>query len=195
MRIEQLQFFQKKGDFYSPEFEDKKNTMIFSKIGLSVQDAFDKFSQIDITPFDSTTRANMLNNLVVNRVNHNCDCDKFRFYDSLTNTRRSFGILDDKYIFLFKKSPISNIKTNQDDLIKNQELDMHVIFVVYKIDEFWSSITGLEFQYYSSANNLIYSYDISDYLNSGESRMLFPTNDPTQSIKIKKEKLPKRKAE
>jgi len=195
MRIEQLQLFQKKGDFSSSEFQDDKNSRIFNDIGQSVSDAFGKFSQIDITPFDSTTRANMLNNLVVNCVNHNCDCNRFKFYDSLTNTRRSFGILDDKYIFLFKKSPISNIKTNQDDLIKNQELDMHILFVVYKIDEFWSSITGLEFQYYSSANNLIYSYDISDYLDSGKSRLLFPTIDPTSSIKLKKEILPKKKAE
>jgi hypothetical protein len=195
MKIEQLQFFQEKGDFYSSEFEDSKNTEIFKKIGRSVQEAFDKFSQINIAPFDSTTRANMLNNLVVNCVNQTCDCDRFRFYDSLTNTRRSFGVLDNKYLLFFKKSPISNIKTNQDDLIKNQELDMHIIFLVYKIDEFWSSITCLEFQYYSSPNSLSYSYDITNHLDEGKSRLLIPTNGQNPSVKIKKDILPKRKAE
>jgi hypothetical protein len=82
-------------------------------------------------------------------------------------TRRSLAILNDKYIMFFKKSPVSNVKTNQDDMIKNQQLDKHIIFVVYTVDEFWNSISKLEFLYYVSPESWTYNYDITSYLTDG----------------------------
>jgi hypothetical protein len=163
----------------------------------SISDAFNSFSSRDITDFDSTTRSNMLNNLVVKHVERNCENERFKFYPTLTNTRRSLAILDDQYIFFFKKSPVSNLKTDQDDTIKNQELDKHVVFVVYSVDEFWSSLVKLEFQYFSSPNNVSYTYDISKYLQKGRSVAIKVEveNEVTPSVTVKKDLIKTRKAQ
>lgn len=164
MRLEQLQLFEYKGSFDPNRFESDVNIKIFKKIGESISNAFAEFMNYPIAKLDNTTRSNILNNLVVNHVGDSCSDNRFRFYSTLTNTRRSFAILDKQYILFFKKSPVSNIKTNQDDVIKNQELGMHNLFVVYHVDDFWSSISKLEFQYFSSPKNITYTYDITEYL-------------------------------
>jgi len=164
MRLEQLQLFEHKGSFNSIEFESPANIEIFKKIGESISSAFAEFSNYPITKLDNTTRSNILNNLVVNHINDSCSDDRFRYYSTLTNTRRSFAILDEKYILFFKKSPVSNVKTNQDDVIKKQELGKHNLFVAYHVDDFWSSISKLEFQYFSSPKSITYTYDITEYL-------------------------------
>lgn len=196
MKIEQLQLFYQKGAFDSANFESLANVEVFRRIGKSVSDAFKQFSNYPIIDFDTTTRSNMLNNLVVNSIQRNCEGERFRFYPTLTNTRRSLAILDDRYILFFKKSPVSNVKTNQDDLIKNQELDKHIIFVVYSVDDFWSSIEKLEFQYFSSPSNVSYTYDISEYLTQGEI-ISFQTQDdqPKPVIRIKESIIEKKKAQ
>lgn len=167
MRIEQLQLFRQKGDFDASEFESESNKQLFRKIASSVSNAFSIFSSNNITAFDNSTRANMLNNLVVYEIQKHCQQEGFQFYPSLTGTRRSLAILNDKYILFFKKSPVSNIKTNQDDMIKNQELDKHIVFLVYTVDEFWSSISKLEFLYYVSPESWTYNFDITSYLTDG----------------------------
>ncbi len=188
MKIEQLQLFYQKGDFNSSEFESTENHVLFKKIATSVWNAFDIFSSYNITDFDNTTRSNMLNNLVGGQIQKHCEQDRFIFHPSLTNTRRCLAILDDKYILFFKKSPVSNVKTNQDDLIKNQELDKHVIFVVYTVDEFWSSLSKLEFVYFSSPNIVSYTYDITLYMTEGTSIVLPIEEDrmkkPTVKVKV-----------
>jgi hypothetical protein len=197
MRIEQLQLFQEKGAFNSSSFEAPSNIPVFKKIAESVTDAFNIFSSHDITDFDSTTRSNMLNNLVVKRVQRNCESDRFKFHATLMNTRRSLAILDEQYILFFKKSPVSNLKTDQDDLIKNQEFDKHIIFVVYSIDEFWGSLSKLEFQYFSSPRNVSYTYDISNYLEQGKSASIKVTgdNEVVPAVTIKKDISKTRKAQ
>ena len=125
------------------------NQPVFKALAQAVSTAFDQFSSYDITHFDKTCRSNMLNNLVVSMVSEVCNGDKLHFVKSLTNTRRSLCLFDDKYLLLFKKAPVSNVKTKQDDLLKNQELSKHVLILTYRVDEFWSEITRLEFQYLS----------------------------------------------
>ncbi len=189
MRIEQLQLFEFKGSFDPDNFESIENNEIFKSIGRSISNAFLEFSNFPvstITKLDFTTRSNILNNLVVDQIKENCQSDRFRYYSNLTNTRRSFAILDEKYILFFKKSPVSNVKTNQDDIIKNQELGKHVLFVAYHLDEFWSSITKLEFQYFSSPNNITYTYDISEFI-SYEILELVEPEISKPSIQIRKD--------
>lgn len=200
MRIEQLQLFYQKGDFDSAKFESLENVEIFKSIGKSVYDAFEQFVRYPLVEFDLTTRSNMLNNLVVNSIQRNCETERFLFYPTLTSTRRSLAILDNQYILFFKKSPVSNVKTNQDDLIKNQELDKHVIFVVYTVDEFWSSVKKLELQYFSSPTVISYTFDITDYLKPGDDsiRLVQPVDDPSPIkpiIKIKENDITKRNAQ
>lgn len=169
MRIEQLQLFYQKGNFDATEFESESNKLLFKKIAESVSNAFSIFASYNIRAFDSSTRSNMLNNLVVDEIQKDCQQPGFQFFPSLTGTRRSLAILNDKYIMFFKKSPVSNVKTNQDDMIKNQELDKHIIFVVYTVDEFWSSISKLEFLYYVSPESWTYNFDITSFLTDGRS--------------------------
>lgn len=195
MRIEQLRIFGEKGMFDSKQFETSENHEIFSKIATSVNEAVVKFSNYQITDFDNTTRANMLNNLVVKCINENCECKKFNFIKSFTNTRRSFAILEDKYIFLFKKHPVSNLKTKQDDIIKNQRLDKHVIFVVYEIDEFWSSISKIELQYFSTPTDLTYSYNITDFVETKKLFSISNSEENKPTVSVKKELIRKKKAE
>ena len=103
--------------------------------------------------------------------------------------------------YSLKNIPISNLKTKQDDLIKNQELDKHVIFVAYHVDIFWSSISRIELQYFSSPNNMTYSYDIT-HLGS-DTLTIKPTNiippNPTSiippKVALRKELLKSRKIE
>jgi len=192
MRIEQLQIFQTKESFLSQDFESESNALVFKKIAESVSGAFNRFSSQDITDFDSTTRSNMLNNLVVRQIERDCQNERFKFIPALTNTRRSFAILNDRYILFFKKSPVSNVKTDQDDSIKNQQLDKHIIFVVYSVDDIWSSLTKLEFQYFSAPNSVSYKYDISKYLNHSEGTITIPTNTEKEvvpSVTLKKDKI------
>ncbi|MEP1034402.1 hypothetical protein [Ekhidna sp.] len=163
MRIEQLQLFGNKGSFNSSDFESSSNDEVFRLIGQGVSNAFSDFAQYDITNLCNTTRSNILNDLVASEIGK-IESEQLIFHPKLTNTRRSFAVLEDKYILFFKKSPVSNVKTNQDDLIKNQELGKHILFIVYHVDEFWSSISTLEFQYFSSPGNVSYKYDITGYL-------------------------------
>lgn len=200
MRIEQLQLFYQKGSFDSAKFESQDNVEIFESIGKGVSDAVAQFTTYPLVEFDLTTRSNMLNNLVVNSIQRTCENERFLFHPTLTSTRRSLAILDNQYIFFFKKSPVSNVKTNQDDLIKNQELDKHVIFVVYTVDEFWSSVKKLELQYFSSPTVVSYSFDISDYLTPGDDsiKLVQPVDDPNPVkpiIKIKENDIAKRNAQ
>jgi len=196
MRLEQLRLFNDKTDFNSRDFETRENKEVFSKIASSIGVAFDAINKIDITSFDSTTRANMLNNLVVDYVEKNCKNERFSFYKSLSSTRRSFGILNNEYIFLFKKHPVSNLKTNQDELIKNQKLDKHVLFVVYNVDEFWNSISKIELQYFSSPKNMTYSYDITNLLTTTTTRSLNKELEEVKpNVTIRKAIIKTRKAE
>jgi hypothetical protein len=196
MKIEQLRFFDEKGDFNSRKFESDENKAMFSKLATSVGEAFNSMNGIDITSFDTTTRANMLNNLVVDCVQKKCDDSQFCFHKSLSNTRRSFAIYNDEYLFLFKKYPVSNVKTNQDTIIKNQELDKHVIFVVYRVDEFWSSISKVELQYYSSPENMTYSYDITDLVDTKTTRTIQTTHTELKpNVTVRKELIKTKKAE
>lgn len=189
MTIEQLQLFQQKGNFNSAEFESDSNQIIFKKIGSCISSAISIFASYDIKDFDNTTRSNMLNNLVISNIERHCKNEKFKFFQTLTGTRRSLAILDDKFILFFKKSPVSNVKTNQDDLIKNQELDKHVIFVVYTVDEFWSSISKLEFLYYVSPESWTYSYDITSYLTEELSLSHEDNTSVLPDVKVKDQEI------
>lgn len=197
MRIQQLSAFNEKGEFNSSELESATNMQIFGKISSSIFQAMRSMNEIDLSLFDNTTRANMLNNYVVNYIMKDCQCENFVFYPSLSNTRRSIGILNDEFLFLFKKAPVSNLKTHQDDLIKNQDLDKHVVFVTYTVDDFWSSITKVELKYYRSAKNLTYTYDITSLSEVSTNISLLPNvsrnnvkeeiAESLPSIQIKKE--------
>lgn len=163
MRIEQLQLFENKGTFDSDDFESLVNEEIFREIGEGVSTAFSEFSKYDITNLCNTTRSNILNDLVVSEIG-SINAQRLKYHKTLTNTRRSFAVLDEQYLLFFKKFPVSNVKTNQDDVIKNQELGKHILFLVYHVDEFWSSISKLEFQFFSSPGSVSYTFDISEYL-------------------------------
>ncbi len=197
MKIEQLRFFDEKGDFNSKRFESDENNEMFSKLASSVDEAFNLMISENLISYDSTTRANMLNNLVVDCVQKECNNSQFCFYKSLSNTRRSFAIYNDEYLFLFKKYPVSNVKTNQDNIIKNQELDKHVIFVVYRVDEFWSSISKVELQYFSSPQNMTYSYDITGLMDVDTTRTIKTTNNNElkPNVAVRKELIITKKAE
>jgi len=126
-------------------------------------------------------------------VSEECISERLHFVKSLTNTRRSLCLFDDKYLFLFKKSPVANVKTKQDDLLKNQEISKHVLILTYKVDEFWSSISRLEFQYFDSPNRVSYTYDISHYMRESDVPVQTPMIKKPK-VSIKKSKNSKNKA-
>jgi hypothetical protein len=78
---------------------------------------------------------------------------------------------------MFKKSPVCNVKTNQDDLIKYQELDKHVLFLTYEVDDFWNEIKKVEFRYYTTPKDVIYTYDVTNIQESKVKEMITPTNE------------------
>jgi len=192
MHIQQLSLFSTKENFEKDSFESPLNIGIFKSIGSAVSKAFDEFCTHDIVYFDKTCRSNMLNNLVLKMVSQSCESERLNFVKTLTNTRRSFCLLDNKYIILFKKSPVSNVRTRQDDLLKNQELSKHVLILTYKVDDFWSEISKLQFQYFSSPNQVTYSFDISGYLNTNDASKNAPIVG-TPSVRVKR-KDPNKKA-
>jgi hypothetical protein len=199
MQIQQLTLFSDKDSFNYERFESTVSLENFVKLSESVHEAFyDKFSKIDITAFDSTTRANMLNNLVLKTVQSNCSSYDFRFVQSLTNTRRSFCILSGEYLLFFKKHPISNLKTTQDDLIKTQSLDKHVIFLVYTVDMFWSAIKSIKLQYIENYEYVVYEKDITNLVQSTYLPINITSNtisSASQQINVKvKEELINKKA-
>ena len=105
MKLQQLRLFNDKSDFNPESFDSEEYKKLFSKITLSINEAFNAFSNIDITIFDSTTRANMLNNCVVEFAKRNCDDQLFSFYSSLSSTRRCCVVLNNEYLLFFKKHP------------------------------------------------------------------------------------------
>lgn len=188
MHIQQLSLFNSKDSFKKGSFENSLNQPIFKQLALAVAKAFNEFSSHNITHFDKTCRSNMLNNLVVSMVSEVCDGKRLHFVKSLTNTRRSICLLDEEYLLLFKKAPVVNVKTKQDDLLKNQELNKHVLILTYKVDEFWSEITRLEFQYFSSPKHVEYTYDISHLMDKIEPIIVSPIiTKPSISVKKKKQ--------
>jgi hypothetical protein len=174
MFLEQLQFFPTKQSFDSVNFENPSNPNFFRNITLSVFEAFELFSQDNKLFYDKTCKSNMLNNAVAYTIKKNCSNSSFEFIESLSNTRRSLAILDEKYVILFKKTPVSNVRTKQDDQIKYQELDKHVIFLTYEVDDFWSEIKKVEFRYYSSPKDITYIYDVTDLANTPVTRIIEP---------------------
>ena len=193
MHIEQLQLFQTKESFDSTDFKNTSDPDFFRNITLSVFEGFDLFS-IDNKPYyDKTCKSNMLNNAVAFSIKKNCLSSSFKYIESLSNTRRSFGILENKYVLMFKKLPVSNIRTKQDDQIKNQELSKHVVFLTYQVDEFWSEITKVEFRYYSTPKNISYIYDVTNLVNTPTKRIVVSMEE-IPSIGVKEGAKRKRKA-
>ena len=184
MRLEQLQLFPTKESFDSVDFENPTNPDFFRTITSSVFEAFELFSNDNKSYYDKTCKSNMLNNVVAFVIQKNCSSQNFEFFESLSNTRRSLGILDSKYVLMFKKSPVSNVKTKQDDKIKHQELNKHVVFLTYEVDDFWSEIRKVEFRYYSSPKDITYIYDVTNLVASPTRRILEPMEE-VPSIEIK----------
>ena len=184
MQLEQLQFFPTKESFDSIDFENPNNPDFFRNIALSVFEAFELFSNDNKSFYDNTSKSNMLNNAVAFAIQKNCSSQNFEFIESLSNTRRSLGILDDKYVLMFKKTPVSNVTTKQDDKIKYQELDKHVVFLTYEVDNFWSEIKKVEFRYYATPKDITYIYDITNLINTPATRIFEPMEEiPTIGIK------------
>ena len=177
MHIEQLQFFPTKDSFDSSDFESPTTPEFFRTITLSVFEGFDLFSKDNKPYYDKTSKSNMLNNAIAFAIEKNCTDANFKFIESLSNTRRCIGILDKKYVLMFKKTPVSNIRTHQDDLIKYQELDKHVIFLTYQVDEFWSEIKKVEFRYYTTPKNVTYTYDVTSLIHTPETRIITPMEE------------------
>ncbi|MBQ4805554.1 hypothetical protein J8L88_22010 [Aquimarina sp. MMG015] len=194
MNIEQLQFFPTKKSFDSADFETPSNPYFFQQISASVFEGFDLFSKDNNHYYDKTTKSNMLNNAIAFAINKNCSGPSFSFIPSLSNTRRSIGILDDKYVLMFKKSPVSNLRTHQDDLIKYQQLDKHVLFLTYVVDDFWSEIKKVEFKYYSTPIDIIYTYNITNIEQTKVKEMVAPTSEQP-IVKIKKTANRRKKAQ
>ncbi|WP_431126262.1 hypothetical protein [Flagellimonas flava] len=174
MFLEQLQLFPTKESFDSADFENPNNPEFFRSITSSVFEAFELFSKDNKPFYDKTSKSNMLNNAISHIIKRNCSSANFEFVESLSNTRRSLAILDKKYVIMFKKAPVSNVKTNQDDQIKYQELDKHVIFLTYEVDDFWSEIKKVEFRYYSTPKNITYIYDVTNLVESPTTRIIEP---------------------
>ncbi len=184
MNIEQLQFFPTKKSFNSADFETPNDPYFFQQITASVYEGFELFLKDNRHFYDKTSKSNMLNNAIVFAIDKNCTSSSFNFIPSLSNTRRAIGILDSKYVLMFKKSPVSNVKTNQDDLIKYQELDKHVLFLTYEVDDFWSEIKKVEFRYYSTPKEVIYTYDVTNIRNAKVKEMVVSTAEqPIVTIK------------
>ncbi|WKN42118.1 hypothetical protein [Tunicatimonas pelagia] len=157
----QIPLFKQKSDFDHKDFECSTNQEVFKLIAQSCVYAFDEFAT-NIKPYyDRTTRSNMLNNSIVAAIQERCRNNHWIFHEGLNGNKRSYAILSDKYILFFKKDPVSNIKTKQDDIIKQQGLDKHVLFLVYHVDEFWNSLQRIEFQYLISSDTVVYAYDIT----------------------------------
>ena len=129
----------------------------------------------------------MLNNDITKEIEKNCTFHGFNFVQSLSNTKRCLGILNSKYVVLFKKSPVSNIKTKQNDLIKTQKLSKHAIFASYTVDEFWSKIEKLEIIYFHG-KKIIYSLNLSNYLTIASPMEVVKDSLPTPSAKLKTKK-------
>lgn len=194
MNIEQLQFFPTKKSFNSADFETPSNPHFFQQITASVFEGFELFLKDNHHFYDKTSKSNMLNNAIVFAIDKNCSSSSFNFIPSLSNTRRAIGILDNKYVLMFKKSPVSNVKTNQDDLIKYQELDKHVLFLTYEVDDFWSTITKVEFRYYATPKDIIYTYDVTNIRDAKVKEMVAPTAEQP-IVKIKKTAITRKKAQ
>ncbi len=184
MHIEQLQLFPTKGAFDSSDFKTPSDPDFFARISSSVFEGFELFLKDNRHFYDKTSKSNMLNNAIAYSIDKNCSSRSFNFISSLSNTRRSFGILDNKYVILFKKSPVSNVKTHQDDLIKYQELNKHVLFLTYELDEFWSEIKKIEFRYYTTPKHVAYRYEITR-LTEVKSTGLHAPVEETPTIGIK----------
>ena len=194
MNIEQLQFFPTKNSFNSLDFETPSNPYFFKQITASIFEGFDLFVKDNRHFYDKTSKSNMLNNAIAFAIEKNCSNSSFNFIHSLSNTRRSIGILDSKYIILFKKSPVSNVRTNQDNLIKYQELDKHVLFLTYEVDDFWSEIKKVEFRYYSTPKDVIYTYDVTNVRQTKVKEMVASATEQPL-VKIKKTANTRKKAQ
>lgn len=193
MHLKQLQLFPTKESFDSNDFENPNNPEFFRNISLSVFEAFELFSKDNQFFYDKTSKSNMLNNVVAYVIKKNCSDSNFAFIESLSNTRRSFGVLDKKYVLMFKKSPVSNVRTKQDDQIKYQELNKHVLFITYEVDDFWSEIKKVEFRYYSTPKDITYIYDITSLATVPATRIIVPMEEiPSigvkEYVKVKRKK-------
>lgn len=196
MSYRQYPLFEDKSTFNPLDFEKESNNDTYLCIVEAVNNAFNRFSVMDIQDFDTTTRSNMLNNLVVSEIERNCLADNFKFVKSMGNTRRSYAVFDDKYMLLFKKCPVSNVKTLQDDRIKYQEMAKHVIFLTYDVDQFWSEIKKIEFQYFSDPKNIEYAYDITHLSESDISiKTLIPEIEEIPKVAVKQGMVKVSKAE
>jgi len=142
-----------KGSFRHEEFE--KNVLTDSFL-FAIKNAFlqanERVENIDFTDYKKRTIANVINDIVTSCVDREC---RANMIGTIRNLHERDVLPIDKYLFIFKKSPVSNLETSFSISMANQEVPTHVITVAYNIDEFYS-ITSVNIQYRSS-NTIIYN--------------------------------------
>lgn len=150
-----------KGEFNPEDFEN----IISNGILEFIQDGFitanEKIAKMDFEYFDKTTIANVVNNIVTGVI-----FDLFDNSNGITKLkidRRRSILLDEKYLLIFKKTPVSNNETGFSKEVKNQSVPNHILTIAYTLDEFYSTIRSANIEY-RIADNIIYGWPIA--LNS-----------------------------
>ncbi len=160
--INQLSLFELKGDFDTQDFEKPVNLLSFNDLIKAIHIGFQRFKEDDRNCYGPTTKANMLNCQIWDSIKVGCINANFKVFDTMDKVRRHYAILNSKYVILLKKDPVSNIRTKNDDKIKFQELEQHVVTLTYTIDKYWSHVKSVDFRYYSSPNCVTYTFSLNN---------------------------------
>lgn len=172
--------FPTKDSFDSTDFERFDDQ--FKILANCIQRALDNMNSDNLLlGLTNTTKSNILHDKVIQEIEDNQEhLPDIKVFKSNNRSKRSFLLLDDKYILFCKKFPVSNINTKRDLDIKNQNLDKHVLFLTYIVDDFWNSIERVKFQYFINKTTVNYSYDIDT--TSGVNFTSPMTNDDSLNL-------------
>lgn len=152
-----------KGSFSHEEFE--KN-ILTDKLLFTIKNAFlqanERLETLDFADYKKRTIANVINDIVTSCIDKEC---RANMIGTIRNLYERDVLPIEKYLFIFKKSPVSNLETSFSASMANQEVPTHVITVAYNTDVFYN-ITSANIQYRSN-NTVIYNKSLLLEKDSG----------------------------
>ena len=157
----QKNLFEDKDRFDPEDFKNKCINEIFTScVSKGIVSAFSKLISADLETryrVKSDSLHDMSFNSIKNQINNSSLFNKVVFHsDTIGNKRLWFSY--NGYIFVLKKAESEGNKSTVGQIIDAQKADNHIITICYSIDELWSSITSISFQYIKNKNSIMTLY-------------------------------------
>lgn len=152
-----------KQDFLFPDLEKGKfswkkfeSDTLTDHLTVVFRNAFrqvnNKLDNHDFSDYKKRTIAGAINDIVTKCIDEEC---RSNMIGTIRNLYERDVLPVGNHLFIFKKHPVSNIETSFSTKMASQEVPVHVITVVYNVNEFYN-ISSVNIQYREN-DNIVYN--------------------------------------